>query len=301
MTAVFSNMLAIEVIQHPKKTHVDQSYACMLGSVIYPCHHWLAIMLHAFTRNKSRAYKKYLGEKDPSEPRVCSEDEITSIVFGPLDFLSPADHWSFWKALLQGHASMHASGRMPPDFMEGFAPVECLLDFWPRKNRIEPDIVIEFTDAVGESRSLVVELKWNAGVSGDDQLQKQWLDYQEGLHAQSLHVFIAKQMSELPSDRNAWSVSGANSMCSSRLRSVRWHDLRHEIAKLAASPTVSAGLIRWCKLTDAFLSLVGIRAFAGFHASRHLAESNELRDDTQIVFWSPYTTRPGTSPFKETP
>lgn len=270
----------------------------MLRSAIHPQHR-LAIMLHAFTRNKSRAYTKYLGVKNLSEPRVCSEDEITSIVFGPLDFLSPADHWSVWKSVLQGHASMHASGPMPPNFTEGFSPVECQLDFWPRKHRIEPDIVIKFTDAVGESRSLVVELKWNAGVSGDDQLQKQWLDYQAGLHASSLHVFIAKQMSELPSDRHAWSVSGGGSVRASRLRAVRWHDLRHEIAKLAGLPATSLALVRWCELTNAFLSLVGIRTFAGFHASRHLAESTVLPDDAQIRFWSPCTNLCITSTSKE--
>ncbi|WP_419735663.1 hypothetical protein [Pseudomonas sp. COR18] len=45
-------------------------------------------MLHAYLRNKSALYHRYLPAKlrDPAEGRVTQEDEVTSIVFGPLEF-----------------------------------------------------------------------------------------------------------------------------------------------------------------------------------------------------------------------
>jgi hypothetical protein len=230
---------------------------------------------------------------------VCSEDEITSIVFGPLDFLPASDHWLLWKTVLHNHASMHASGLLPLDFLSGFSPVECILDFWPRKSGVEPDLVITFTSAQGETRSLLIELKWNAGVSGDDQLHRQWSEYQAGLHATSLHVFIAKRMSDLPDDRQGWLAPGRAGMRASRLRAVRWHELQHEIAKLAALSGTPVALARWCELTSGFLHQVGIRAFAGFHASKRLASALARPELAQARFWS-WPADNGTTS-KETP
>lgn len=243
------------------------------------------IMLHAFARHKSKAYTRYLGVRDTSEPRVSSEDEITSLVFGPLDFLSAADNWLLWKAVLQSHASMHISGALPPDYLVNFSPDACTLEFWPRKNNIEPDLVVTFSNAAGQIRSLVVELKWDAPPSGEDQLQKQWMDYQAGQHAHSLHVFITKRIGDLPSDVQPWSCGVANAPAS-RLRAIRWHAFRHEILKLAGLPNTSRPLKLWCELTSGFLRQVEIRPFVGFHTVRRLADAiPDGTDNEQLTWW----------------
>lgn len=198
-------------------------------------------MLHAFARNKSRAYQRYLGIRDASEPRVSSEDEITSIIFGPLDFLPASDNWKLWRLVLQNHASRDMSGALPPDyFSDSFSPNACTLEFWPRKDKIEPDLLIKFSDGQGSLRSLLIELKWDAGISGDDQLEKQWLDYQTGEHAFSLHVFIAKRLGGLPSDKTPWTCHGTDRAAGSRLRAVRWHEFAHDIVKLARLPDLGS-------------------------------------------------------------
>jgi hypothetical protein len=242
-------------------------------------------MLHAFARNKSRAYERYLGVRDEFEPRVSSEDEITSIIFGPLDFLQASDNWTLWKLVLQSRASEDMSGALPPDyFSDSFSPSACTLAFWPRRDKIEPDLLIRFTDAQGGTRSLLVELKWDAGQSGDDQLEKQWLQYHDGEHASALHVFITKRIEPLP-DAQAWSCPGPDRMAGSRLRAIRWHEFKHEIIKLAGLPDTSDPLKRWCLLASGFLRQLGIRPFVGFHGSVSLADAISDRDVEPVPFW----------------
>jgi hypothetical protein len=243
-------------------------------------------MLHAFARNKSKAYTRYLRVRDPSEPRVSSEDEITSLIFGPLDFLSASDNWQLWKLVLQSHASTDISGPLPSAYFSGFSPDTCTLDFWPRKANIEPDLVISFSNGQGETRSLLVELKWDAGLSGSDQLEKQWLHYLDGQQATSLHVFMAKRLGDPPPGIRAWSYLEADGFTASRLRRIRWHNFKHEIGRLAALPDTSIPLKRWCILAGEFLTRLGIRPFVGFHAT--LAQASAIPDDDgePLQFWS---------------
>jgi hypothetical protein len=242
-------------------------------------------MLHAIARNKSRAYTRYLSVKAPFEPRISAEDEITSIIFGPLEFLPAADNWKLWQRILQSRASGHLSGPLPSTYLAGFSPHAFELEFWPRKDRIEPDLVIRFSDACGETRSLLVELKWDAPLSGPDQLEKQWLRYQRGLHAQSLHVFLAKEVGRQPEDRQPWACVDSDGTAASRLRRVHWHGFQYEIGQLAAAPDTSAPLRRWCVLAGGFLAQVGIRSFGGFHDSLALATAIPDGDQEIMQFW----------------
>lgn len=243
-------------------------------------------MLHAFARNKSRAYTRYLGARDPSESRVCSEDEITSTIFGPLDFISPSDHWDLWKRVLQNHGSNDLTGPMPADFIGTFSPTASTLEFWPKKEKIEPDLVIRFSDNCGKTRSLLIELKWDAPTSGDDQLQKQWLYYHHREHDSSMHLFIAKRMGSLPADRRPWASITSDGSPISRLRAIRWQEFRDAIAKVGGMPTVSVPLRRWCVLTSGFLGQVGICRFVGFHEANRLAASIAHQEPGLGQFWS---------------
>lgn len=243
-------------------------------------------MLHAFARNKSKAFSRYLGVRDSAEPRVSSEDEITSIVFGSLEFLSCSDNWTLWRLLLQSRGSHAVSGVLPHDYFDHFYPASCRFEFWPRKDNIEPDLLIRFLDGHGATRSLLVELKWDAGHSGADQLEKQWLRYHGSEHASSLHVFIAKHL-KLPDDLCPWAWQGNGLTEGSRLRALRWHEFQHQIVKLAGLPETSDSLRRWCTLVSSFLRQLGIRPFVGFHKSIQMADA--FANDASAVqrFWLP--------------
>ncbi len=249
-------------------------------------------MLHAFAHHKSRAYTRYLRVREADEPRVSSEDEITSLIFGPLDFLSAADNWKLWKLVLQSHASEAMSGPLPSEYLAGFSPSTCTQHFWPRRGGIEPDLVIEFADQAGATRSLVIELKWDAGVSGADQLEKQWRDLQGSKQTTSLHLFIAKSMGDLPTDMQPWSCTGSDGVVSSRLRALRWHVFKHEIVKLAALPDTSLPLKRWCALASGFLAQVNIRPFVGFHTPVRLARDLDTASTDDMTFWMGASTAP---------
>jgi hypothetical protein len=59
-------------------------------------------MLHATARRgKSTLYKRYLGHREKGELHVHGEDEITSTVIGPLDFLLPSEVHYFWNNVLK--------------------------------------------------------------------------------------------------------------------------------------------------------------------------------------------------------
>jgi len=243
-------------------------------------------MLHAFARNKSKAFTRYLRVRDAAEPRVSSEDEITSIVFGSLEFLSCSDNWTLWRSLLQSHGSHAVSGALPHDYFDHFSPAACRFEFWPRKNHIEPDLLIRFSDGHGATRSLLVELKWDAGPSGADQLEKQWLRYHGSEHASALHVFIAKRL-ELPEDIRPWASQESGHTEASRLRALRWHEFHHQIVKLAGLPETSDSLRRWCTLVSSFLKQLGIRPFVGFDHSIRMADSFADDASADQRFWLP--------------
>jgi len=240
-------------------------------------------MLQAFTRNKSRSYKRYLGVRDPFERRVNAEDEITSLIFGPLEFLSAHDNWALWRSLLQNPGASNPP--LPSSFFSNFFPTSCAFAFWPRKDNIEPDLVIQFADDMGKTRSLLIELKWDAGVSGLDQLEKQWLSYQASEHDRSLHIFIAKRAREMMPDLAPWSCREADGSKAVRFRPMSWHEFKHEIAKIPSTASTSSVLRRWAVLVSGFLGQLEIRPFLGFQAAVRLANAIPHDEDRYVLFW----------------
>lgn len=126
-------------------------------------------MLHAFYQKKSRLYRRYLGQQDdPDERRVAAEDEITSIIMGPLVYMPPAASGEFWVAL--------ANLRNPGSDLPHGPPIWVAMQFWDRKNNIEPDLRVDL-GWENETRIFLVEFKWRAPLSGENQLHDQWDHY----------------------------------------------------------------------------------------------------------------------------
>lgn len=243
-------------------------------------------MLHAFSGNKSRAYRYYVGHREGLGHRVSSEDEITSIIFGPLDFLPASNNWFFWRTALTSHETVAASGPLPGDFFDpSFTPISCEMKFWMRRDNVEPDLVVDFLDAGGAARSILLEVKWDAGLSGDDQLLNQWTVFQAGRHATSLHVLLAKQTDNLELRAAPWSVDETDGRKSNRLRLLRWHGLHRDLHHVWSDALAPDPIRRWAALAAEFLSRVGIRPFVGFHQTVQLAASIEIATDEDVAFW----------------
>lgn len=225
-------------------------------------------MLQAFCHGKSRLHWRYRGHREIGEGRVSEEDEITSLIMGPLEYLPATDVGRFWQALVGPTAQQ---SQLP--FPTGLAE-RASLHFWPRR-QIEPDLLVELYWPAGERRLLLVEFKWRAPLSGDDQLHRQWLEFltpSERQHA--YHLFIAPDIS------SGLNAKGNKDIWAGRLILHSWLSVLGVLRTL--DKTGSPGLDRWqARVTD-FLRKVGIRSFRGFIAL-NVPTSTQARP----IFWCP--------------
>jgi hypothetical protein len=213
-------------------------------------------MLHAIEKSKTRISTRYLGDRDGIELRVSEEDEITSTILGPLDFLSAAENHRFWQRLL---ASVKH-----PNFLPSSQPSNVEFGFWERRiandnsRPIEPDAVVRMYWPDGSTRILLIELKWHAPLSGKDQLHRQWLQYLTEMERQTaLHLFIAPNVSAGESARSNKDVWGDR-----KLVLLSWLHIRSVLSEFS---TETAAIGRWARVADQFLESVHIRKFRGFN------------------------------------
>ncbi|MDR1910752.1 MAG: hypothetical protein LBQ52_00180 [Helicobacteraceae bacterium] len=195
-------------------------------------------MLHAVEHNKTKMHRRYLGERDENEKMVKGEDEIVSTIFGALDFLPPQDIFKFWQEAL--------SNKLPCDLADKNAAIA----FWQKNNGIEPDIVV----TIGEW-TLLIECKWSSGLSGEDQLSRQWLEFlNQEERKNAFHILIAHEAQKIveTQEKTVWG---------DRLIALSWRDIKSVFYKLSGDKTP---LERWAKLSDRFLKDIGVYHFTGF-------------------------------------
>lgn len=226
-------------------------------------------MLHAFNRRKSQLYKRYLGYQDGSERKVMAEDEITSVIFSPLSFLPDAAVGTFWRAMVEYRSG--SSAWLPS------GPVTyASMQFWPLGGPVEPDLVVQLGWASGETRTLLIELKWRAALKPEDQLQQQWQKLLSKEQQQSaLHLFIAPDVS---GGENALT----NDVWQGRLLLRPWHqvlEVLEQYTKLEGHP-----LKKWAVEVTTFLSLLHIASFGGF--SHRLTHPIPAKGNRQHWFWN---------------
>ena len=209
-------------------------------------------MLHVTShRGKSSFYKRFVRrsdyEKDETENNIHQEDEVVSTVMGPLDFLSTEENFTFWKHLLK--------------LEHEHTPVMVKVDFWPKRNKkqsgyVEPDAHIVFEFSEQASLNLLIEFKWHAPLSGDNQLHDQWQIYlSDEERMNSLHLFIA------PSIEYGIQAKKDNDLWGEKLRLISWLEVRNVFSKIKKQPSA---LGRWATHADSFLHRVGIQQFNGF-------------------------------------
>lgn len=241
-------------------------------------------MLHAIAKHKTTIHTRYLGNRDTDERRVPSEDEIISTVFGPLAFLSPSDNYLLWQHILTelGQST----------FLPSAQPVSSSIEFWPKKQHaitgqyIEPDVLIRMNWDDNQTRIFLIEFKWGARLSGDDQLHKQWLYFLEDEERKlALHIFIAPSITQaLLAPRNieaggdVWRLNSP--LIDSALIPISWFSMRSIIARLNNTGTA---INHWGRLVDVFLEKIGIIKFSGFDMINHETSLPESLPET--IFW----------------
>lgn len=225
-------------------------------------------MLHAFCHGKSRLFKRYLGHRDEGETRVCEEDEITALIMGPLDYLPAQAIGAFWSAVVE-------QGGQYPTLPFPAGPVDrARMHFWPRRG-VEPDLFVELHWPSGERRLLLVEFKWNARLSGDDQLHRQWQEFLSPCERdEAYHLFIAPELSaglNALSEQDIWN---------GRLLLRSWTSILSVLRNLTGPEAVL--LQRWSIQVCRFLEQLGIKRFQGF---TQLSAPPPINSPT--VFWTP--------------
>jgi hypothetical protein len=224
-------------------------------------------MLHSFCHGKSHLYRRYLGHRDVGEKRVCEEDEITSLIMGPLDYLSPEASGSFWRALIECDVGEELA--FPSSTIS-----RVQMDFWQRRT-IEPDLLVELQWATGERRIVLVEFKWNAPLSGNDQLHRQWNEYLTDAEREvAHHVFIAPEISA------GLNAIGQDNIWNGRLILRSWISILDLLKQLDCS--THAGLEKWSTQVATLLERLHIRRFQGF---RGLTIPSTFPESP--LFWNP--------------
>jgi hypothetical protein len=223
-------------------------------------------MLHAFSQKKSRLYRRYLGHRDETtEQRVAEEDEITSTLIGPLAFLSPGAIAAFWRALVHLRNPEHP---FPTDI-----PTHAEMCFWPRNGRIEPDLRVELAWRT-HTQILLVEFKWRAPLSGQEQLHDQWENYlDEDERSRALHLFIGLDTSEATNALNRRDVWNGKLLMRS------WFDILTAVSTIRTGPGLE--LMRWTEQVRQCLKLLAVEPFSGFES---LAQPQPPTVSGQIFF-----------------
>mgnify|MGYP003607212913 CR=1 FL=1 len=224
-------------------------------------------MLHSFSHGKSHLYRRYLGHREIGEKRVCEEDEITSLIMGPLDYMPPEASGSFWRALI--------ARDVREDLVFPAGPVSRVqMAFWPLRT-VEPDLLVELHWQTGERRILLVEFKWNAPLSGNDQLHRQWNEYLTHTECEvAHHVFIAPEISA------GLNAIGQDDIWNGRLILRSWISVLEVLNKLDCLS--NAGLRKWKFQVTSLLRKLGISRFQGFG---HISPPSLLKQSP--LFWSP--------------
>lgn len=208
-------------------------------------------MLHSTTKKKGTLYKRYLGGRDGKEGNVHEEDEITSAVLGPLDFLADEDVFFFWTKLLGsvGHSEFFPTTR----------PLSIEMKMWDRRTTkdgvVEPDVVVEMAWP-DDRRTLLIEMKWHSPLSGEDQLHRQWNFYlKKQEREKGLHLVIAPDVaagSKAKNEKDVWH---------GKLVLIQWLRVRSVLGGLKNSKTAIG---RWAMHADFFLERLHVRRFGGF-------------------------------------
>lgn len=241
-------------------------------------------MLHAIDRRKTSFHNRYSSrsEREGHEKRVPAEDEITSLIFGPLDFMSAEQSITVWRYLLA------SAGRA--DFLPLSSPQAIDLSFWDRRvsckdaRPVEPDIVVRMRWPNGDCRTLLIEIKWNAGLSGEHQLRRQWEGYlrSDEERARAMHIFIAHDV--LCGLNELQQRAGANFTMSSLIL-CPWLRVRAVLNSVLATST-DGGLRRWAKLADGLLKKLGVYSFSGFSGWNMKVPDGDF--SASRVFWNRY-------------
>ena len=142
-------------------------------------------MLQAVIRQKSGRWLKEINQEintlgGTKKERIPREDEITSTVFGMLQYFDSREVYSFFCQLL--HIPMKST---IDEITHRFSFWENKTHKWRQQTtqdkKTEPDVIVRFQINKTEEVTFILELKWGKNSHFlPDQLERQWENFQQG-------------------------------------------------------------------------------------------------------------------------
>jgi hypothetical protein len=227
--------------------------------------------------------------KGRSQCKVANlrEDELTSAIFSPLKYMPPPD------------ALVIVSGICDLEFglSEGIKDCRASFEFWRRKRalsrlgNVEPDCVFTFFDISppifingrkSESVQFIFEVKWESGLSGDDQLVAQWEAFGCDYADWTYHVYLArtKQVAE----EGCGKSRRASPDQKWHLIPVSWREVLERVKSIVEMGSVNsiAGSQRWFEDISCLMKQRGLSVFSGYD---RLLEGRMEFDQPIPNFW----------------
>jgi hypothetical protein len=222
-------------------------------------------MFDAIAAKKARL--DVIIEGKGKQPR---EDLITSQLFGTVRFLSSSAQKLALETLvgakLEGDATIH---------------------LWPKFGRIEPDVVLELTRGI-DTRYWIVEVKWGADFSGEDQALRE-IDavmraacYREGLRGQPRDVVGYTLLGAERKHEDQMASLVVTFGGDLTIRSRRWPEVTTALRQLEADQ--DGGLAAWARCAANFLSRTRMGAALDNWPEMTMPESCSYRYDTSRRF-----------------
>jgi hypothetical protein len=224
-------------------------------------------MLKAAAKRRGR-YSTKLGE-----------DEITSCVFGPLDYLPTEQVWGLFERLIP------VKKLWPKTVPNGH---QC--SFWQniaKSGRVEPDLAIRFLRDARPILTVLIEVKWDTYLNPEDQLVKQWDCITQAEKAPCLHLYLVKDLTAGEKDiAKSLQISEPKSVkehWKERLFCIGWRDLAERLNE--SLRFWNAPIVAWAKDVHGFLERIGVTAFSGF---AHLPDPDITSIGAPPFFWREY-------------
>ena len=216
------------------------------------------------------------------EPEKPPEDLITDCFFGPLRYLGARDAG---RALAQ---VCQDSRKAAFNALEGAEVTD--VELWPRRNRVEPDVMVHCSDASGNPLRLMVEVKWDAPL-GDAQALRQWRAFRTGNEGgdRLLHLVICRRADlieeEIESQAGELKEEGRRAFVDWRNRRLvlTWFDVARRLRDGNGPAWSSTQLRRWALDIQEVLWWYGERPFRGFAPIPTLAGDHPIE---RPIFWA---------------
>lgn len=129
------------------------------------------------------------------------EDPVTSIVFEPLRYIPPHESFSFFSHFFKDTHPLFTAEKIELHFWKRLVPGDNWVEYkkWDHLKKtialerfVEPDLVIEFSNQVGQKKYYLIEVKWNSP-EGEKELFKQWEILSDEIQKSTTHIFLVKQ------------------------------------------------------------------------------------------------------------